>query len=215
MAVKYSTGLTYTDRTTKAAYVASKYASILHGSVLDVGCDQKQLLRAIGSCGRYVGVDVDAGADVVLNLDREELPFESGSFDTVVCADVLEHLDRVHAVFDRLCRVARRHVVVSLPNPVRTLMLAMLEGSQGRLKFYGLPVEEPRDRHRWFFGHEEAVEFLTERGRRNGMAVEQMDVSEKGLPPITGPAGGPIAESPNAQMGTLWCVLERTGSGLV
>lgn len=208
--MKYTTDLTYTDRTTKAAYVASKYGAILRGSVLDVGCDQKQLLRAVGACERYVGVDLDPKADVVLNLDREDLPFEAGSFDTVVCTDVLEHLERIHAVFERICRVARRHVIVSLPNPVRTLMLAMLEGSQGRLKFYGLPVDEPPDRHRWFFGYEEAAEFLRVRGARNGLGIEQMDVSEKGLPPIVGPSGRDIAEGPNARMGTVWCVLTRT-----
>lgn len=211
MAVKYSTTLTYSDRTTKAAYVASKYGEILRGSVLDVGCDRKQLGRAIGTCGRYVGVDADPGADVVINLDREDLPFEPGSFDTVVCTDVLEHLERLHAVFDRLCGVARRHVIVSLPNPVRTLLLAMLEGSQGRLKFYGLPVEEPKDRHRWFFGYEEALEFVSGRARRNGFAVEQVDVSEKGLPPVIGPEGRDIAASSNASLGTLWCVLVREG----
>jgi hypothetical protein len=209
----YQTELSYTSRPTKAAYIADKYASILTGSVLDVGCDKAPLRVLVSQPSRYVGVDMSAGADVVVDLDHQDLPIPSQSFDTVVCTDVLEHLERCHAVFDELCRVSRRHVIVSLPNPLRNLLMAIAEGSKGRLKYYGLPVDRPPDRHRWFFGFEEAAEFLRERGERAGFDVEQLDSEEGGCPSWRLRGGVDVLDSQNVRAGTLWCVLRRREQG--
>lgn len=209
----YRTDLRYTDRPSKAAYIADKYGAILAGSVLDVGCDKAPLRVLVAQPGRYVGVDMNAGADVVVDLDRRDLPLPSQEFDTVVCTDVLEHLERCHAVFDELCRVSRRHVIVSLPNPLRNLLNAIAEGSAGRLKYYGLPVDRPADRHRWFFGFEEAAKFLSVRGERAGFVVEQLDSEEGGCPSWRLRDGRDVLGSANVRAGTLWCVLRRRGEG--
>lgn len=211
-AVRYRTDLRYHDRAAKAAYIADKYAPLLTGSVLDVGCDQSPLRQHVA--GRYVGVDVHPGADEVVDLDRADLPMPDRSFDTVVCTDVLEHLERCHAVFDELCRVARAHVIISLPNPLRNLLTGLAGGSGGVLKYYGLPVDPPADRHRWFFGHDEAAAFVTVRGARNGFAVEQLDSEEGGCPPWRDEAGRNVLDHANVRGGTLWCVLSRrAGAG--
>ncbi len=204
----YSTRLRYTDRRSKAVYIADKYAPILIGSVLDVGCDEAPLRNLVHQPFRYVGVDVRPDADRVVNLDRDDLPFADRHFDTVVCTDVLEHLERCHGVFDELCRVARGHVVVSLPNPLRILLASLLEGTGGRAKYYGLPARPPADRHRWFFGHEEAVEFVTARARENGFEVEQTDTEEEPRP-VWIDRGRDVLDHPNVAGGTVWFVLRR------
>lgn len=209
----YTTTLRYTDRATKARFIASKYAPILRESVLDVGCDEGQLgreLQKTGSPGvRYVGVDMNDRADVVHDLERSPLPFAEQEFETVICADVLEHLEHLHAAFDELCRVAKSRVVISLPNPLRNLLLAIAAGSRGALKYYGLPIEAPRDRHRWFFGAEEAESFVRARAVMNGFGVEQIDFEEKGCPEWIGAAGDNVIGSKNATHGTMWAVLAR------
>lgn len=212
----YPTTLSYTGRDDKAQYVARKYAPILRGGVLDVGCDTRRLRALIPCPDRYVGVDFRAPADVVLNLDRDELPggrilpFDDRTFDTVVCTDVLEHLERCHRVFDELCRVSRDRVVVSLPNPLGNLLVEIFRGTFGRMKYYGLPVDPPGDRHRWFFGFEEAAEFLAVRGRRQGFEVEQLDAERvHGLYWRVGKEQRDALDSPNVQCGTTWCVLRR------
>lgn len=215
----YATDFRYTDRRSKAEYIARKYAPILRGSVLDVGCDRAPLRGLVGDAGRYVGVDIDpaGGTDVVLNLEEHNLPFADRSFDTVLCTDVLEHLERCHAVFDELCRVASERVIVSLPNPVRNLVQGLFEGTAGVMKFYGLPVDPPVDRHRWFFGHDEAKAFLTERGGRRGFEVEQLDVECVGSYYWLDKQGRDVLDHPNVRGGTMWCVLRRgergTGDG--
>jgi hypothetical protein len=208
---RYCTALRYTDRLSKAPYIADKYREILAASVLDVGCDRKQLQRCLAAGVRYHGVDIGPDADTSINLDRERLPFPARSFDTVLAADVLEHLDNLHSVFDSLCEIARRHVIVALPNPLRNLVLALLSGSGGALKHYGLPVEPPRDRHRWFFGFDDAVQFLRTRAEHRGFHVEQIDVTEHGTPPLLDISGRNVLDCQNIRMGTLWCVLARAG----
>lgn len=209
-AVSYKTSTRYTDRDGKARYIASEYAPLLTGSVLDVGCDTARLRRLVTHPDMYVGVDLtrDGGADFALDLDREALPFADRSFDTVLCTDVLEHLDRAHAVLDDLCRVAGSRVVVSLPNPLRTMLETLLTGGTSA-KFYGMPVERPTDRHRWFMNATEAAAFVEARGRAAGFAVEQLDFEEGTPRDWKLPQGANIFDHPAVKPGTMWCVLRR------
>ena len=43
------------------------------------------------------------------------------------------------------------------------------------MKFYGLQKDRPEDRHRWFFGPEEAYNFIEYRARLAGFRIEQFD----------------------------------------
>ena len=45
-----------------------------------------------------------------------ELPFDDNAFDTVVCSEVLEHVVEYEVAMRELKRVARQHVVISVPN---------------------------------------------------------------------------------------------------
>jgi ubiquinone/menaquinone biosynthesis C-methylase UbiE len=48
-----------------------------------------------------------------------ELPFQDGSFDTVVCTDLLEHLDRPGQAMKELVRVCSRNVIISVPYAIK------------------------------------------------------------------------------------------------
>jgi hypothetical protein len=48
------------------------------------------------------------------------------------------------------------------------------------LKFYGLPLEKPTDRHKWFFSSEEAENFVIYRAAKNRMRILQMDCFRSG-----------------------------------
>lgn len=205
----YHTDQSYTDRAGKAIYIARKYAPILAGRVLDVGCDQRQLAAHLPTTAHYLGIDLASPADLVLDLDTADLPFADASFDTVVCTDVLEHLERLHAVFDELCRVSADRVIVSLPNCVRNLLLTVFEGSGGQLKYYGLPTEAPKDRHRWFFGYEDAARFVADRARTHGFCAEQIEPEDRGCYYWLGRDGRDVLADPNITSGTMWAVLRR------
>lgn len=176
--VRFATDYRYVDRETKSKYVWLKYGPILGGRTLDVGADECHLRSYLPEGAEYTGIGLGGNPDVQVNLEKEPIPFPDGHFDCVLCLDVLEHLDNVHAVFDELCRVSRRYVVVSLPNPWADLFRVLRVGDYRpgqATKFYGLPVEPPEDRHKWFFSAEEAEAFVRHRAARNGMRVVQMD----------------------------------------
>jgi methionine biosynthesis protein MetW len=98
------------------------------GSVLDVGCGSGLLLGKLARrAGHLAGVELSATAaaaaaevahEIVNAPIDADLPFTPGTFDVVVCADILEHLpDPVTALagIARYCRPGGA-VVISVPN---------------------------------------------------------------------------------------------------
>jgi ubiquinone/menaquinone biosynthesis C-methylase UbiE len=50
-----------------------------------------------------------------LGINAEALPFKSGSFDFVLCTEVLEHVPDWESAFKELLRVSRKNVLVTVP----------------------------------------------------------------------------------------------------
>ncbi len=93
----------------------------LRGAVLDVGCGRKPY-RDLVPAERYTGVDIDtavtrtlAAADVF--YDGRTLPFADGSFDAVLCSQVLEHVFTPDAFVTELSRVLRPGGLLLLATP--------------------------------------------------------------------------------------------------
>jgi O-antigen biosynthesis protein len=99
------------------------------GRVLDVGCSTGYLAERLQKRGSTViGIDMDERAAelarrfceavYVGDIETMELPFEPGSFDAVVCGDLIEHLRAPQAVLARLRPLLRPggRLVLSTPN---------------------------------------------------------------------------------------------------
>lgn len=98
-------------------------------AVLDAGCGEgfvSQYLAMRNGSMSITGVDVQPQAIEFAEKNFGEtvnyrlgslyaLPFSDNSFDTVVCSQVLEHLDDVETAMAELKRVARRFVVITVP----------------------------------------------------------------------------------------------------
>jgi len=160
----------FDTREGRSRYAYENFKQYYGKSVLDIGGYQGALGKVFK--GKYTNIDLDESADLVLNLDKiERLPFEDKSFDTVVATDVLEHLEHFHLIFDEICRCASKYIIISLPNQY-SYFQSRLDKGFGSNKHLGLPVEVPKDRHRWFFSFIEANEFIKERGARNNFEIE-------------------------------------------
>lgn len=91
-------------------------------SIVDVGCGDGAITDALAQHRRVVGVDSSRAAlahvrtESVL-ADAAALPFEDRSFDLALSSQMLEHLDddTYAAALAELMRVARDHVLVSVP----------------------------------------------------------------------------------------------------
>jgi SAM-dependent methyltransferase len=168
----------FNHRLDRSRFIASHLAKYLSGSVLDVGCDEAHLKTLLPDVA-YTGIDIGGKPDLRIDLEAaERLPFEDQAFDTVLCSDVLEHLDNLHRVFGELVRVARRYLVISLPNNW-TNARRPIERGKGSFAFYGLPAEKPQDRHKWFFGLSEARDFFYAQEGRFPIRVVECFANEK------------------------------------
>jgi 2-polyprenyl-3-methyl-5-hydroxy-6-metoxy-1,4-benzoquinol methylase len=99
-------------------------------SVLDVGCGEGVLSLKWASrpgVSRVVGIDLeDPKLDAEWGLRAhpqleframraEQLQFADGEFDLAAATEVLEHVPKPERVLSEMVRVARRHVLVSVP----------------------------------------------------------------------------------------------------
>ncbi|MBI3620920.1 MAG: methyltransferase domain-containing protein [Nitrospirae bacterium] len=178
MQVEY---ISFSDRSVRSRYIADRFQPYLNGRVLDVGCDQAVLKRLRPDL-QYTGIDVQGKPDLEINLEKvPALPFADRAFDCVVCSDVLEHLDNMHHVFGELVRVTRRHLIISLPN-CWSVARVPIERGRGTFGHYGLPIDPPRDRHKWFFSLAEAEAFLRGQTGKYPITLLKLLVSEKPRP---------------------------------
>ena len=93
------------------------------GDLLDVGCGRGDVLKLLaGRANRAVGVDIDADARLAARAellqaglancslrkgDMYRLPFDDGSFDTIVLDDVLAEAERPVAALSEAARLLR------------------------------------------------------------------------------------------------------------
>lgn len=139
--------------------------------MLDAGCRDQALRQALEAHSvRYVGLDIHPPADVLADLDGG-IPMAEDGADVVVALDVLEHTNAIHRTFDELCRVARRHIVIALPNQYELHDRWATVRGRNRSGKFGLPLDPPKDRHRWLFPFEEARTFCRQRARSAGWRV--------------------------------------------
>ncbi|MHA1712712.1 MAG: class I SAM-dependent methyltransferase [Candidatus Ranarchaeia archaeon] len=77
----------------------------IKGVGLDLGCGSRPYENSVGRSA--ITVDIDLTRDVDVVADAHRLPFKDGSFDYIVCTEVLEHLYHPHIAIDEMCRLLR------------------------------------------------------------------------------------------------------------
>lgn len=98
-----------------------------NNSVLDLGCGRNSPLQYCRH--RYsLGVDLSEGYlreskikgihSEYMMADITKVYFEPGSFDVVLCAQVIEHIteEEVNKLFDKMEKWARHKIIVTTPN---------------------------------------------------------------------------------------------------
>ncbi|MSR85677.1 methyltransferase domain-containing protein [Candidatus Uhrbacteria bacterium] len=143
---------------TRYLLIADEFREALtSGTLLDVGSRDASAQQVIGRPCQLI--DKNNLQLSSWDWEKEMIPYQDQSFDTVICLDTLEHINDFHRSFHDLLRVAKKYVIVSLPNCWRKVFKHMLMG-YGMSGSYGLPPEKPMDRHKWFFNTEDIEAFL-------------------------------------------------------
>ena len=94
-------------------------------TILDAGCATGEYIQRLSTLGYHcVGADVNSeyidmakqkGLDVYV-MDAKHLEFPDKSFDTLLLFEVLEHVDGPEDVLKDARRVARKNVLITVPN---------------------------------------------------------------------------------------------------
>lgn len=169
----------FDERAKRTQYIKRTFSQYFGKSVLDVGCDRAVLKGMLDAGCDYTGIDIGGTPDIQVNLEQiDRLPFDDGAFDCIICSDVLEHLDNLHHVFLELLRVSRGRVIIGWPNNW-VVARRPIERGRGSFAHYGLPVDKPDDRHKWFFSYTQAREFVHAHASRDGLDVLEERICEK------------------------------------
>jgi len=165
----------FTDNEGRNRYIGDNLIHENIHSILNVGSGGKRhlynYLSEIKPHTEVFDIDMQGECDLKINLDQiDRLPFGDDKFDTAISLDNLEHLESFYLIFDELIRVAAKEVIISLPIGPSEIPSTVLLGRRyinrprnltgAYSKFYGLPLEAPIDRHRWFLYYEDITEFM-------------------------------------------------------
>jgi 2-polyprenyl-3-methyl-5-hydroxy-6-metoxy-1,4-benzoquinol methylase len=97
--------------------------------VLDAGCGEgfslnKLIINKVGV--ELEGIEyskdaIDLGKKLFPKANIKqgsiyELPYKNGSFDLVVCTEVLEHMDEPTKALKEIVRVSKKNLIISVPN---------------------------------------------------------------------------------------------------
>lgn len=224
----------YDSREERHRFLAERFGRYLGGSVLNIGGGGEKHLLRFTSPREYLELDIAGNPDLRIDLDAEyPWPIEDGRFDAVLCTEVLEHLNELHRAFSELVRITNRYLVISVPNALPSVYgyvtrrpVVVDDGTPSGVgfgkfaKFYGLPLDRPEDRHRWFFSYSEARAFFQSKANAlQYLVVDEYATGVKGFS-LKGRLARAIVRGMWGDevmrdwfVGSYWCVLEKTRHG--
>lgn len=182
VAVEHYAWLAYNDRPRWGSYWHQIHEVLRPqpGSCLIVGKGESTIEDALEHAGVAVTTcDIDPALDPDVVGDVRALPFEDASFDVVLCAQVLEHLE--FEAFPRclreLRRVSRDRVVLSLPRTGRswelTLRVPFLPQLHVGGRFWARTRHRFDGQHYWELGARDYPRRAVEREIRAVFAIER------------------------------------------
>ncbi len=189
-----SVNASYSDREDRNRFAAEYIINYQFDNILNVGGGgQRHLEKQISNLGskkKIFEIDMEGEADLTLNMDKiDKLPFSNEAFDICCAFDVLEHLENFHLVNNELFRVSKNFVLISLPNSAFEIFPNVFKNNPQQRpdmnrgtysKYYGIPLQIPNDRHRWWLYFFDIIRFYYWFSLNNKCNIEFFIPNNKG-----------------------------------
>ncbi len=89
-------------------------------SILDVGCGSAWVAKALQRSGRFLcSLDISTQNHVGIAVDSYHLPFQDNSFDTIIAAEIIEHLNNPEVFVAELLRVIKPSGAIIISTPYK------------------------------------------------------------------------------------------------
>jgi SAM-dependent methyltransferase len=100
-----------------------KYADKIKGITLDIGAGNSPYRSFFKNSEKYIRIDkFDYGTKPDIIADATKLPFKNNSADSVVCFQVLEHLQNPQKAVDEMYRVLKKNGVCLATTHMATVL---------------------------------------------------------------------------------------------
>ncbi len=94
----------------------------LNGKLLDFGCGRKPY-ESLFKVDEYIGIDMEqtghehTSSKIDVFYDGKRIPFEDGSFDSVFCSEVFEHVFNLDEIVPEIKRVMKKNgkILITVP----------------------------------------------------------------------------------------------------
>jgi len=127
-------------------------------SILDLGCGVGSPMKFINRHKQFytVGVEgfmpyvtqcqIEQTHDLVIHGDIRSLPFRSKTFDTVICLQVLEHLEKPDGelLLEEMERLAKKQVIVT--TDINEYVQGAIDGNELQIHRYIWGIEELQEK---------------------------------------------------------------------
>lgn len=134
----------------------SEWTACFQGRVADVGCGEGYIVRFLQQQTQGILLGMDLYPQVLATAKRsspgvefiaasiDRTPLKDKSLDTVLCLEILEHLERPEKALQEMARVSRKHIILSVPwepfwrlaNMVRFKYWSSLGNTPGHLQHW-------------------------------------------------------------------------------
>lgn len=99
-----------------------KIVPYIKGRLLDIGCGEKPYRGVFSSqIENYIGIDLPqtlhSKHDIDVFANAHHLPFKKNTFDTVLCLEVLEHVERPLEVLKEIYTILKKGGILILSTP--------------------------------------------------------------------------------------------------
>jgi SAM-dependent methyltransferase len=94
-----------------------RFSRFISGVVVDIGCGGVRRYERLFYYSRYITTDIDASCNPDIVCPIDSIPLQDNSVDSIVCTQVLEHVDDPNAAVKEFYRIQKTggYCIITVP----------------------------------------------------------------------------------------------------